>query len=148
MRKGEVQRGQEMAGRPTVLTEIVMTRLVERIRDGAFDWVAAEAAGIGRRTFYRWMERGERGEEAFIELAVSVRQARAEARIGAEHWVRQHDPLSWLRFGPGRERRGRPGWTQPAKGPDQAPEQQAGEEDVELMEEVDEALREADAVTR
>jgi hypothetical protein len=30
---------------------------------------------------------------------------------------------------------------------DQAPERQAGEEDPELMEEVEEALREADAVT-
>jgi hypothetical protein len=74
-------------------------------------------------------------------------RARAEARIGAEHWVRQRDPLSWLRFGRAGSAAGSTGWTQPAKMQDQAPERQAGEEDPELMEEVEEALREADAVT-
>ncbi len=34
------------------------------IRSGAFDWVAAEAAGIGSSTFRRWMKDGELGVPA------------------------------------------------------------------------------------
>ena len=89
--------------------------LIETIADGAFDWVAAEAAGIGRRTFYDWMRRGEAGEQPFAELLTAVRRARASARVGAERTVRKRDPLAWLRLGPGRERADEPGWTSPNK---------------------------------
>jgi hypothetical protein len=104
-----------MTGRRSLLTEQVTAKVVEAIKGGAFDWVAAEAAGIGRRTFYDWLARGERGDRRYIEFVVRVRQARAEARIRAESLVRQRDPLSWLRLGPGRERDDEPGWTAPRK---------------------------------
>ena len=53
-------------------------------------------------------------------------RARAEVRQGAELWVRRHNPLSWLRPGPGRERRGRPGWTESDKVGDESPEGEPG----------------------
>lgn len=90
--------------------------LVEAIRAGAFDWVAAEAAGIARRTFYEWLEKGEAGQEPFARLAKDVRQARAAARIGAERTVYREHPITWLTKGPGRERAGAPGWTAPYPG--------------------------------
>lgn len=105
-----------MAGRPTKLTPRRARLLVEAIREGAFDWVAAEAAGIARRTFYEWLEKGEAGQEPFARLAADVRQARAEARIGAERSVYKQRPATWLTKGPGRERPGAPGWTAPYPG--------------------------------
>src|SRR6266542_2906721 len=81
-------RSEEMAGRPTAFNTAVLRAIVREIRRGAFDWVAAEAAGIDRKTFYRWMKRGEQGEAPFAELKTQVDRARARTRIGAEHRVR------------------------------------------------------------
>jgi hypothetical protein len=104
-----------MAGRPPVFTRTVTGIMVEHIRRGAVVQTAAEAAGISQATFHEWMARGERDEEPFAEFATAVRQARAQARVALEQWVWEHHPLSWLLFGPGRDRRGEPGWGKPAK---------------------------------
>ena len=76
-----------MALRRSLFNRQVLAALVEAIRADAFDWVAAEAAGIGYRTFYRWLARGERGQQPFAYLLVQVRRARADARINAERLV-------------------------------------------------------------
>src|SRR5438874_13499824 len=102
--------------RPTVLNEQVYQKLLEALRGGAFDWVAAEAAGIHRSTFYDWLARGEKGEQTWAGFAREVLRARAQARLRAEGRLLEQDPLSWLRLGPGRERRGRRGWTEAAEG--------------------------------
>ena len=97
-----------VAGRRTKLSADVHQQVVAFIRAGAYDWVAAEAAGIGRSTFYRWLQRGERdGRSPYRPFAHDVRQARAQARVAAETEVRRDQPLAWLRYGPGRERPGR-----------------------------------------
>lgn len=101
-----------MAGRRTKLTPEVHTGIVAYIRGGAFDYIAAEAMGIGQRTFYRWMELGEGGNRTYRQFWQDVRQARAQARVAAEVEVRKADPFKWLRYGPGREREGEPGWTE------------------------------------
>ena len=102
-----------MAGRRSKLTSEVHQRVVSFIRAGAFDWVAAEAAGIGKSTFYRWLDQGKNAASGIHhEFWEDVRQARAQARVAAETEVRRDNPLAWLRFGPGRERPAEPGWTQ------------------------------------
>lgn len=102
-----------MAGRRPKLTPEVHYQVVSFIRAGAYDWVAAEAAGIGKSTLYRWLQRGEEaGSGAYHDFYIDVRQARAQARLAAETEVRRENPLAWLRFGPGRDRPGEPGWTQ------------------------------------
>jgi hypothetical protein len=75
--------------------------------------VAAEAAGVPRRVFERWLRRGEQGRapERLREFARGVRQAQAQARLGAEATALTENPLAWLRNGPGRETAERPGWT-------------------------------------
>jgi hypothetical protein len=105
------------AGRATLLTPDLAQRILRYIRDGAFDWVAAEANGVSRRTFWEWVRRGE-GEDPdrpqtpfYAEFASQVREARAEARYSAEVEVKRGEPLSWLMKGPGRDRPGEPGWT-------------------------------------
>ena len=129
--------------RPTVLNEQVYQKLLEALRGGAFDWVAAEAAGIHRSTFYEWMARGEQGERTWAVFAREVLRARAQARWRAEGRVLEQDPLSWLRLGPGRERRGRPGWTEAAKAQvDMAPEEVAGQADPELEAQMKQVLEE------
>ncbi len=103
-------------GRPTKLTLEVHAKVVAAIADGAYDWVAAAAAGIDDSTFRRWMQQGEWGREPYRAFRTEVRRARAQARIGAEIAVRRDNPLAWLRYGPGRERPGEPGWTQSVEG--------------------------------
>ena len=121
-----------MAGRKTVCTETAMRKLEKYLRGGAFDWVAAEAAGISRRSFYRWIAWGEEGKEPYAQMEARVRRAKALARVGAELLVRDRNPLAWLRLGPGRERRGEPGWTDGAKdGGEVAPPGEWEEEDPE-----------------
>ncbi|MDY7078644.1 MAG: hypothetical protein SXV54_17150, partial [Chloroflexota bacterium] len=99
-------------GRRTKLTPEVHNLIVQYIRGGAFDYVAAQAAGIDPGTFRRWLNRGEkRTEEPFRTFCTDVKQARAQARIAAENKVFDESPFNWLRYGPGRERPGEPGWT-------------------------------------
>jgi hypothetical protein len=52
---GSIARGTS-EGQPTLLTPEVEARLTASIRAGAFESGAAEAAGIGRRTFVGWMQ--------------------------------------------------------------------------------------------
>lgn len=102
-------------GRRTKLTPEVQKSIVKLIRDGAYDYQAARASGIDDSTFRRWMRAGERGNPIYRPFCAEVRQARAEARTAAEIQVRKDNPLAWLRYGPGRERPGEPGWTESAK---------------------------------
>lgn len=130
-------------GRRTKLDGVVLAIVVEEIRRGGFDWIAAQAAGIGDRTFREWMERGRRGEGKYVLFEAQVTKARAQARLGAEQWVRSHNPLAWLRLGPGRERRGKPGWTEAAKAGDEEREEELDRADPAELEEFARMVREA-----
>jgi predicted DNA-binding transcriptional regulator AlpA len=136
--------GSAMSGEVTLLTQAVARSIVRNIREGAFEWTAAEAAGISRATFYRWIERGDRGEAPFAVLAAQVRQASAQARLEAEQWVWKHDPLSWLRFGPGRERQNEPGWGDPVAALTEAHVGEQVEEDPTWSEALTEVLRQVE----
>jgi hypothetical protein len=62
--------------RPTKLTIEVQDRVVALIRAGNTVQVAAQAAGICRRTFHLWMARDDDPYRAF---RAAVEQARADA---------------------------------------------------------------------
>lgn len=94
-------------GRKTLLTDEIQEKIVAYIRAGAFDWVAARAAGIAQSTFYLWMK-GDTPRRA--QFRDAVEEARAQARLAAEVEVRKRNPEFWLSRGPGRERPGQPGW--------------------------------------
>lgn len=98
-------------GRRTKLTKEVHDLIVRYVREGAYDYVAAEAAGIDQSTFYNWMRWGRKGNPRYVEFFQDVTKAHAEARRMAEVRVRMENPLAWLRYGPGRSTPGRPGWT-------------------------------------
>lgn len=102
-----------MAGRKTLLTPEVTEIICKAIREGAFDYVAAQAAGIHRTTFINWMNEAQGPDPgpATVEFFDRVQEARAAARKTAEAKVFAEQPFNWLRYGPGRERPGEPGWT-------------------------------------
>ena len=56
--------------------------LIEIIEDGArkglHAQIIADKAGIGRRTLYEWLEKGDAGEEPFVRVSAAFRRASAE----------------------------------------------------------------------
>lgn len=108
--------------RPTKLTAETHQRVVQLVRGGVFDHVAARAAGIDPATFRRWMERGEREVGPYRTFREDVLRVRAEARASAEARVFAERPFEWLRYGPGRDRAGEPGWTEPLRVEHSGPE--------------------------
>src|SRR5207249_6079969 len=108
-------------GRPpgsVSLTPEIAEQILELIRAGVWDYVAAEAAGISDRTFYEWIQRGE-GEHPtrprtrkLQRFAEGVRRAKAEARAAGEIRLHRENPGRWLSY-VARSRPGREGWTHP-----------------------------------
>jgi hypothetical protein len=101
------------------LTPEIEGQIVSYIRSGGYPWVAAEGAGIPRRVFARWLRCGAepRSGARYRRLYEQVMQARAQARLAAELEARKKDPRYWLTHGPGRERPGAAGWSNPPKAP-------------------------------
>jgi hypothetical protein len=112
--KGEVIPAQRERGRPTRLDAALIVAISNLIRAGAYPYVAAEACGLDRRTYYRYMQEGyavgDGDPDLFDQFREAVRQAQAEARATAEIRVKLDKPDVWLMRGPGRERGGAPGW--------------------------------------
>ena len=100
-----------MAGRRSKLTPEVQHEIVTFIANGAYDYIAAEAAGISRSTYYRWYNAGGNPKSRYAAFRAAVDGARGRARAVAETTVFREKPDVWLKNGPGRERPGRPGWT-------------------------------------
>jgi hypothetical protein len=101
---------------PKKLTPQVQAKICSSIRHGQWDFVAAQAAGIRRETFYEWLRIArDTGAEPYFAFAEAVAEARAEARGDAEGRVYTDKPDVWLRIGPGQTRPGEPGWTQATK---------------------------------
>jgi hypothetical protein len=106
--KGEPPGGR---GRPTLLNDQVTRIICENIRRGAFTWVACQAVGISTDAYNLWVRRGIVGEQPYKDFVDAIEQAHAEARVAAEQSVYAANPLAWLKMGPGRDRPGRPGWS-------------------------------------
>ena len=100
-----------MAGRRPKLTPELQHEVVTYIANGAYDYVAAQAAGISRSTYYRWYNAGANPKSRYAAFRRAVDEARSRARVVAETRVFKEKPDVWLKNGPGRERAGQPGWT-------------------------------------
>ena len=116
-----------MAGRSSAgkLTPEVQDRIVSLLRGGNYVDTAAHAAGVGRASVYRWLERGraalereEAGdtltpdEQRYAEFAREVDSARAQAMVrnvtlvntaaqttwqAAAWWLERTNPQMWGR---------------------------------------------------
>lgn len=106
-----------LPGQPRRPTPEITAQLVGYVRAGGYPEVAAEAAGVPRDLFARWLERGRcnKAREPYRSFALAVAQALAQARLRAEIETRQKVPRFWLSSGPGRERADTPGWTSQVK---------------------------------
>lgn len=103
------------------LTPEVHKLVVASTRAGAYAHVAAQAAGLSMRTFNQYMADDAFDHyhadhhDALRAFQAEVRQAQAQARMAAEITVRTKKPFEWLRYGPGREKKDNPGWTDTSK---------------------------------
>ena len=100
-----------------LLTPAVEKMILAYVRAGGFPHVAAEAAGVPRDLFDEWLAKGE-GEKPlkkYYRFAVALRQAEAQARLGAEVAALKDKPMDWLKAGPGKETAAKPGWSALAK---------------------------------
>ena len=106
-----------MAAKRPLLTSAVEKMILAYVRAGGFAHVAAEAAGVPRDLFDEWMRKGEgdRTVKKYRLFAVAVRQAEAQARLGAEVAALKDKPMDWLKAGPGKETAAKPGWSALAK---------------------------------
>jgi len=114
MKYSAVSRKKTGAGRRTLLTPESQRDICAFIRAGAYDYAAAEACGISRRSFFEWLERGERESRrsrspVYVQFARAIRRAQSEARVSAEITVKKMDPKWWLSR-MHRERPDAPGW--------------------------------------
>jgi hypothetical protein len=67
-------------GRPTELTEDLITRIANHLRLGAYIETAVAVCGINKENFYEWSRKGARKEDPLCEaLVYAVEKAQAEA---------------------------------------------------------------------
>lgn len=64
--------------RVSKLTGELTEAIVGLVRSGDSPAVAAGATGVGRQTYYDWMNRGERGEEPYASFRTAITRARDE----------------------------------------------------------------------
>jgi hypothetical protein len=98
-------------------TALQQQSIAAYVRAGGFPHIAAEAAGVPAAVFDDWMRRGRspRARPVCREFFLEVTKAAAQARLGAEIAALKDKPMDWLKSGPGKEAKDRPGWTTTVK---------------------------------
>ena len=91
--------------------------ILDNLRSGCYLHVAAQAAGVEPATLDAWLARASRPRcrAPLRQFAARCRQAQAQARLHAEMSVYLNDAKYWLKFGPGKEKPGQPGWSREVK---------------------------------
>jgi hypothetical protein len=87
-----------LGGRPTVLSDEVASQLVTMLRAGNYLHVAVRAAGLSKRTFNDWMQRGTsmlKKDRRYRELRDRVETARAEGQVRNVALVSQAAMTDW-----------------------------------------------------
>ena len=88
-------------GEPRRLTPDVQQRIIDHVADGNYPEVAAQLAGVPRRTFSRWLHDGridlDQGVEdsSVARLALAVEKARAECVAHKVKRVQEAGEKSW-----------------------------------------------------
>lgn len=71
-------------------------KIITAIRAGNYAQVAAVYAGIGERTYYRWMELGERAKAGrYRQFWQAVNAAEGEAEVRAVAIIQKQMPANW-----------------------------------------------------
>ena len=89
------------AGRPSVFTPETREKILSALRAGNYRVAACKFAGISDETLRDWINRGKRGEPAYLEFLEQVKQAEAQAeaslvatirKAAGDHW----QAAAWL----------------------------------------------------
>lgn len=70
--------GSKKSGRRLRLTRETHELIVKNLKAGAFQTVAAQAAGISRDTLRDWLNRGKAGEKPYVQFAADVLRTQGE----------------------------------------------------------------------
>jgi hypothetical protein len=87
-----------MTGRPSKIHDVDLGLLGRRITSGLPVTLVTEAMGIDRKTYYNWLERGEKGEAPFDVFFHTVKAAQlvcAEILLGKMH----AEGPGWTKYG-------------------------------------------------
>lgn len=73
------------------ITQDTTDKICLAIRAGNYAKVAAEMAGIGETTYYRWLEEGQKegATKVYREFWESIKRAEADAEVAAVALIRQ-----------------------------------------------------------
>ena len=94
--RSQATRCRERVGRKPKLTKEIAGKLVRLLKAGHVISVACSAAGIGERTFHRWMEQGWRDAEgAYWQFRQQVLRARAQCEAALLNTVHKHAAKDW-----------------------------------------------------
>jgi transposase len=92
--------GDPNVGRRSRLTPTVRNPIVRTLASGCYRQTAAEVAGVGKSTLYRWLEQGEHDFEdgrttPYRELWEATKKAEADAEVEAIELIREAATRSW-----------------------------------------------------
>jgi len=84
-------------GRKTKLTARLERKIVKYVKAGNYVKTVCQAVDIEESTFYRWLQRAERGEEPFASFASRLYRAKSIAEIALVNKVMKaaKDPKYW-----------------------------------------------------
>jgi hypothetical protein len=87
-------------GRPAKLSADVVDQVVEILRFGGYAETAIAAAGISKRTFQRWLERGDpegtkKADEPYRRFREQIEQAMAEGEASIVQLIRAAAQRDW-----------------------------------------------------
>ncbi|MHA2063216.1 MAG: helix-turn-helix domain-containing protein [Candidatus Thorarchaeota archaeon] len=83
-------------GRKSKLTPELLETIVELLEAGNYDIVAAQAVGITRATFYRWIRKGKEDKEGeHFEFYQAVERAKAKGETELLATIRRASNRTW-----------------------------------------------------
>jgi transposase len=96
----------------TKLTPEITEIICQYIEKGNSIETAAQAVGICRKTFYNWLDRGEKEEPEFIQFTHNIKKARAKSEMRHVEVIEDAMDKSWQAAAWWLERRNRDKWGQ------------------------------------
>lgn len=79
-KESEEKRG---GGRPSKFSLDIQKRIAEALAAGNTREASARYGGIHPATFFDWMNKGEAGEEPFVEFSEAIKKAESDAEVAA-----------------------------------------------------------------
>lgn len=80
----------------TKLTPELQEQILEHLKLGMYDTIAAEAVGISRQTFYRWIRRGkEEREGLYYDFAQAIEQGKAIGEADLLATIKRASNRTW-----------------------------------------------------